>query len=210
MYPSLDNVTRAQGALMLTYHTSSPTSSEQKQAKTFWLNTAIHYAKSAGAHLYSHLSEDTRDRNVLKRLWWCCILRDRIMALGLRGQLHIKPAEIDVSQEGLVEEDFSDEIRDPAVYDAVTKQALVQLVTLLCELAVALDDILQVLYPEVPVRRDEERPSLAEMRSWSARLDRWYEKASAKFSTATAAPTVNKSLVLYTNMIYIYYKYVGP
>lgn len=206
MYPALDDVTKAQGALMLTYHTSS----EKNKANTFWLNTAVHYAKTARAHLYTHLPDNSPDRNVLKRLWWCCVLRDRIMALGLRGQLHIKPTDFDFSQQGLVEEDFSDEIKSPVVYDSATKRALVQLFAMLCELGVALNGILEILYPETPVRQEEDRPSLDEMRGWSGRLEMWYEKASVRLCTATAVPTANKSLVLFTNMVYIYYKYATP
>ena len=205
MYPYIDDVARAQGALMLTYHVSSAT----HKADTFWLSTAIHYAKSAKAHMYTLMREGSREANILKRLWWCCILRDRIMALGLRGPLHIKPADFDFTQPGFVEADFRDEIRGSMVYDSTAKQVLVQLAGMLCELAVALNNILEVLYRETPFRPGGHHnpPSPEDLKTWSLGLDNWYEKALAKLRLPT--PRANKSLVLFTNMIYIYYKYAS-
>jgi len=131
------------------------------------------------------------------------------MALGLRGPLHIKPADFDFTQPGFVEADFRDEIRGSMVYDSTAKQVLVQLAGMLCELAVALNNILEVLYRETPFRPGGHHnpPSPEDLKTWSLGLDNWYEKALAKLRLPT--PRANKSLVLFTNMIYIYYKYAS-
>lgn len=204
MYPCIDDTTRSQGALMLSYHSSLI----DKKANTFWLSTAIHFAKSARAHLYSRIQDDSRDRNVLKRLWWCCILRDRIMALGFRGQLQIKATDFDFAQPGFVESDFSEEIWSSTVYDATTKQVLVQLAGTLCELAVALNNVFLVLDGGKLPRPDEDNPGTEEMNAWSLGLDAWYEKVFARFRIPTTTPGANQSLILFSNMMYIYYKYV--
>lgn len=189
---------------MLSYHSSLI----DKKANTFWLNTAIHFAKAARAHLYPRMQDDSKDRNVLKRLWWCCILRDRIMALGFRGQLQIKGTDFDFTQPGFVESDFSEEIWSSTVYDATTKQVLVQLAGSLCELAVALNSVFLVLDGgKLPVS-DEFNPSTEEMNAWTLGLDAWYEKAFAKFCIPTTTSGANQSLTLFSNMMYIYYKYV--
>ncbi|KAI0136168.1 hypothetical protein BJ170DRAFT_677048 [Xylariales sp. AK1849] len=76
-----DDVASAQGALMLTYHV--PDINDRTGA--LWLDTAIHFARSAQADHYSELEESFPEKATLKRLWWCCVLRDRIMALVYGG-----------------------------------------------------------------------------------------------------------------------------
>lgn len=204
MYPIIDDITRSQGALMLTYHSSLL----DKKANTFWLSIAIHFAKSARAHLYSRLEDDSKKRNVLKRLWWCCVLRDRIMALGFRGQIQIKATDFDFTQSGFMDSDFSDEIWSSTVYDATTKQVLAQLAGTLCELAVALNNVFLTLNGGWPPGSDQDDPSTEGIKECSRGLDAWYEKAFAKFGIPTTTPGANQSLTLFSNMMYIYYKYV--
>ncbi|KAJ6284835.1 hypothetical protein J3E71DRAFT_389933 [Bipolaris maydis] len=201
MCPSINDAARARCALMLTYH--APFTSDG--ASTFWLSQAVDYSKRAGAHLCTRIDNDSREKIFLKRLWWCCILRDRIMALVLRQQLHIKPADFDLSLPGPGQNDFADEIRFSMVYDKTTKVNLVHVFGVLCELAVVLNDVLKVLHSGTLLRRGEVQPSHKEMRQWSCELDIWYERALDRFSVLTSVPEAHKSLILFRNMIYIYY-----
>jgi len=123
----------AQGTLLLSY--CSPIRNYPR-SNTFWLGIAIHFSKQADAHRYQtkrNVSEE--HRNTLKRLWWCCVLRDRILALGVRRQLQITSGDCEFNnQKPLVAEDFECEIRYSKVYDAATKHSLVQLLVALCSL----------------------------------------------------------------------------
>ncbi|KAK2933519.1 Zn2-C6 fungal-type DNA-binding domain [Fusarium oxysporum f. sp. vasinfectum] len=204
MCPCSNEAARARCALMLTYH--APLTSDR--ASAFWLSQAIEYAKRAGAHLYSHIEEGSHEKTFLKRLWWCCILRDRIMALGLRQKLQIKPTDFDFSLPGLDQNDFVDEMRLSMIYDTTTKVILVHLIGVLCELAVVLNGVLTVLDLGTPLKADQVPPSYEDTRRWSRELDRWYERALSRFRVPTSVPGAHESLILFTNMIYIYYKYV--
>jgi hypothetical protein len=189
---------------MLTYH--APFTSDR--ASAFWLSQGIEYAKRAGAHLYSHIEENSREKASLKRLWWCCILRDRIMALGLRQQLQIRPTDFDFSLPGLDQNDFKDEMRLSMVYDSTTKVILVHLIGVLCELAVVLNGVLTVLDLGTSLKADQFPTGYEDTMRWSRELDRWYERVSTRFRVPTSVPGAHESLILFTNMIYIYHKYV--
>lgn len=190
---------------MLTYYV--PTNSDK--TNTYWLSTAVHFARNAGADKYDTIEDSSRKhKGILKRLWWCCILRDRVMALGLRRPLHIRPTDFDFTQPRFTESDFQDEIRDSMVYNPATKQLLAQLAVSLCELAIALNDVLALLYPMIGrPKLEDSLQSRKELETSRATLDRWYEKTVAKFYIPTYLHGAHKSLVLFTDMLYIYYQY---
>ncbi|KAJ9131606.1 C6 zinc finger domain containing protein [Pleurostoma richardsiae] len=199
-----NDVANAQGALMLTYHALS----NDDKTNTYWLSTAVHFARNAGADQYAAVDDTLqRKRSSLKRLWWCCILRDRIMALGLRRSLHIRSTEFDFSQTGLTESDFQDEIRGSMVYNPATKQVLAQLAVSFCELAVALNDSLTFLYPVggTNARSGDPRQTERYLEACSAGLHHWYEKTVAKFHIPTQMVGIHDALILFTDMLYIYY-----
>lgn len=204
-----NSISTAQGALLLSYH--SPT--RDLKINTFWLSTAIYFAKDANAHQY-HWSKNIcpKQKNVLKRLWWCCILRDRILPLGVRRPLQISSNDFDFDLAPLSEIDFNDEIRKSRVYDAAVKRLLIQLFAALCELAVVLTEVIMVVYPMndyPPSDRATElwiQNSLISIDECHRSLDRWYERTTVQFPTPAVRNDTHESLVLYTNLIYIYYQ----
>ncbi|EFX06482.1 c6 zinc finger domain containing protein [Grosmannia clavigera kw1407] len=195
-----DDVRSAQAALMLTYQAPTP----NDKTSSFWLAVAVHYAQRAQAHRYLASTSAARQA-VLKRLWWCCILRDKIMALGLRRPLHIQSSDFDFDHNSLNEGDFCDEILHSDVYDRPTKQVMVQLIIALCELMGPLHSILTMIDPMKGMGADSNQPTLQELKCCLARLDLWYQKAVARFQIPMHICGVNESLILFTKMIYIYY-----
>lgn len=190
---------------MLTYHSTTL----NDKINSYWLGTAIHFARSAGVDRYQTIDKGSSKRGTLKRLWWCCILRDRCMALGLRRPLHIQPSDFDFTQPGLLEEDIRDELRGSMVYSPATKQVLLRLTESLCELAVALNDVLAVCYPKKAEQYSvESRPlgDIETLRGHALRLDVWYQTALEKFQIPTRAFGIQEPLVLFTSAIYIYYQ----
>ena len=92
-----DHVVNCQSALLLTFWCPLP-NSEKTLANTSWLSKAIHHAKEAKAHRYpSETGLSSHQQKTLKRLWWCCIIRDRIMSLCLRRRLQISRREFDLT-----------------------------------------------------------------------------------------------------------------
>ncbi|KAF5244085.1 hypothetical protein FANTH_7840, partial [Fusarium anthophilum] len=202
-------VSSAQGALLLSYN---GTMKDQKRTNSIWLSTAIHLAQAAGADQFHTSSNPSLTSvNELKRLWWCCIVRDRILPLGMRRQLHITSLDVAHTNYLPTEKDFWREIDGSRVYTPQTKRTLVRLFITLCELTVPLTDVIKIVYPtgrltdiNSPVvhNTQEGRESL---KSCEAGLEAWFERATIQFPTPAGILTREGSLVLYTNLLYIYY-----
>ncbi|TVY65088.1 hypothetical protein Focb16_v015540 [Fusarium oxysporum f. sp. cubense] len=178
---------------MLTYRTIS----FMDKKPLYWLSIATHYAKSADAHRY-HENQDTREGALLKRLWWCCVLRDRILALALRQSPLLSPTAYNCPELSVA--DFAHEIGTSRVYDGIVKRLIVQI-------AIALGD-LGTLLSEIPPA-----PSLAKVRELcrdeiddlTMRLDKWYDKTYAMFRLPTLITGAHESLILFSNVLCTYY-----
>ncbi|KAM5363965.1 hypothetical protein ACJA88_013233 [Fusarium oxysporum] len=202
-------VSSAQGALLLSYN---GTMKDQKRTNSIWLSTAIHLAQAAGAdQFHTSLNPSLTTVNELKRLWWCCIVRDRILPLGMRRQLHITSLDVAHGSYLPTEKDFSREIDGSRVYAPQTKRTLVQLFITLCELTVPLTDVIKIVYPtgrltdiHSPVVHDAQQ-GRDSLQSCEAGLEAWFERATIQFPTPAGIITREESLVLYTNLLYIYY-----
>ncbi|PTB66842.1 N-terminal binuclear Zn cluster-containing protein [Trichoderma citrinoviride] len=200
-----NNVVNAQVAVMLTYH--SPTTSDT--TNTYWMVNAVHYARCARADQYHTLSDDNPRKLHLKRLWWACILRDRILSLSLRRPLNIGCDEFDFSLPGLSLADFSDEIEVSTVYDRPTKQILAHMMAAFCELIIPLNKALTMLHPAagpktVTSETDIQKETDACVETLQL-LDVWYQKTRERFEISTPSIGVHKSLTMFTKMTFIYY-----
>ncbi|CAK7225853.1 hypothetical protein SEUCBS140593_006044 [Sporothrix eucalyptigena] len=131
---------------------------------------------------------DNRHTNVLKRLWWSCLIRDRLLSLGVRRTLQIPRAQFDVDRHPLLNTaDLADEIAYSRVYNLETKKYLVAVVVHIAELCVVLTDVLAMAYPaDWPVwdRQKLERDM------GQVQLGNHY---------------LHDSIVLYTHLMHIYY-----
>ncbi|KAK2686304.1 hypothetical protein QWA68_014508 [Fusarium oxysporum] len=202
-------VSSAQGALLLSYN---GTMKDQKRTNSIWLSTAIHLAQAAGAdQFHTSLNPSLTTVNELKRLWWCCIVRDRILPLGMRRQLHITSLDVAHGSYLPTEKDFSREIDGSRVYAPQTKRTLVRLFITLCELTLPLTDVIKIVYPtgrltdiHSPVVHDAQQ-GRESLQSCEAGLEAWFERATIQFPTPAGIITREESLVLYTNLLYIYY-----
>ncbi|CVL07975.1 uncharacterized protein FMAN_09686 [Fusarium mangiferae] len=192
---TLSDQDRAQGAMMLTYRTVS----FMDKKPLYWLSISIHYAKSAGAHRHQE-NQDTREGTLLKRLWWCCILRDQILALALHQSPLVNRSALETSCPALSVADFTHEIRTSRVYEHVDKQIIVRIAIVLCEFSDILGDIL-LLSPLVKERgfcRDEIGDHIS-------RLDVWYDETYATFRLPTLMTGAHESLTLFSNILCTYY-----
>jgi len=99
------------------------------------------------------------------------------------------------------------------VYDAPTKRSLAQLFEKLCELAVVLTDVIVLVYPSSDCTNNssisvERKADLALKRTGACKLDliHWFEKVSLIFPTPAGLGNGHESLILYTNVMYMYYQ----
>lgn len=204
------SVSKSQAALLLTSWSFSFYEVPRKPS-TPWLSIAIHYARDSEAHKYQKFSADSENYDVLKRLWWCCIIRDRLFSLGMRRGIRITAAQFDVTHSiQLGYSDLASEIHRSKVHDAVTKIKLAEVLEFLVELCIILTDILELAYPIADcVNNARDRHEiLRRLRSSQMSLRKWHEKAAKHLPrpvTSFEKSVEHDSVILYGNLVYMYY-----
>ncbi|CAG9977511.1 unnamed protein product [Clonostachys byssicola] len=115
---------------------------------SMWLSKAISHAEHAGANKYFNQAPMDAGRILEnKRLWWCCILRDRMIAVGVRRSIQVTPDRFDFTNPGLEEADLAEEIDTSEVYGPEMKSLLLRIIVAQCALAVAMTWTMAVVYP---------------------------------------------------------------
>lgn len=195
---------------------------------TVWLSIAIQNAKNAEAPYYTTLPAsqlptsksrvaDTRRQNELKRLWWCCIIRDRILPLGLRRGIQITRAHFDFEKHqplGIL--DLEDEVHRSLVYSPDAKRDLIRVLSHVIQLCVILTDILLLVFPlDGALDQTRGRQVLlpleeAEIYKSKQALLLWYKQATSEPSGERNGAEIDwnkhESVILYTNLMYTYYQ----
>lgn len=228
----------AQAALLLSSWIPNSGHSRSYTGST-WLGVAIQQAKLAEAHRYasvvpphwsgSQQSALLKHQNSLKRLWWCIIMYDRVLAVCSRRPIQVTRAHFDLDSsrhEPLGYTDLADEIERSRVYNPGTRKSLVEIFELHTKLAVALTDLLVVVWPLDDAPRWEKRFGDEEMRKiehCKTQMMSWYREASARFpmpkdpgprksmvgmgnGARGAADFRHDSVMLYTNLMYMLYQ----
>ncbi|KAI5468138.1 hypothetical protein BGZ63DRAFT_478779 [Mariannaea sp. PMI_226] len=193
-----------------------------KQLGSLWAGIAIHHARDARAHRYAFLRPDStlspeqkRQHNVLKRLWWCCIICDRVIPLTSRQTIKITRSNFNFDQSPILSvEDLSDEFDHSDVYDSSTKAFLAQALIKTVELCVILTDVLSLsnLVHENPFlsllqNSPEEKPAVG----CRVRLQRWHNSflewkcTIRRKAIKDVSQRSSGSLVLFANLAEMYY-----
>ncbi len=151
-------------------------------------------------------------RKLKKRLWWCCVLRDRILPLGVRRPLQITHNHLNSAGQELTEEDLEEEIGKSEVYDTETQHLLVKLLLAQCKLAVELTDVITMVYPAdganlvtMACEDDFNRVSI-ETKGYEMKLTDWYNAIDQWIPTVLGKS--HASITLFASLLYIYYQYV--
>lgn len=224
----------SQAALLLSSWTPF-SSSHCSQDGSFWLDVAIKQAKMAGAHRYHSpipaLTESyeswSRQRNRLKRLWWCIILHDRLLSLSARKPIQVTAAHYGFDSQphrplGL--RDLQDEVEHSRVYNPGTKKSLIGVCAQMMKLAVALTDALTAVCPtdELPQWHKFSQENKDVFNKSRTALMAWAEQAALELGTPGAddprepAPSLansrdtskeftHDSIVLFSNLAYLVY-----
>ncbi|KAH7090451.1 fungal-specific transcription factor domain-containing protein [Paraphoma chrysanthemicola] len=201
-----DPIVSACGLLMLSYHHSS---TDQIGANSYWLAMAIQTAREVQAHSYEEPRHSIAHRRRLKRLWWSCIFRDRIMSLGLHRPLFISSDDFDLSLPPLTVADLVSDVNESYFCSTSTKQNLALITEQMCQLAIVLTDVLMLVVPRkgpmVPESESEARRGLKEADKCMAFLDHWREKSRSIFERLELLDEADKSLHLYIQINNIYF-----
>jgi len=112
----------------------------------------------------------------------------------------------------MIKDDFRHEIGSSKVYDSATKESLVELFLALCELAASLTKLIMVVYPiggiveSGALNKEMTDQTVEQIESCKSSLNTWFEKAAVEFPTLVGLGNTHASIVLYTNLMYIYYQ----
>lgn len=92
-----------QALLLMTYWYETP---DDQKDTWHWMGVAISLSHTIGLHRNPEKSMalDDKRKKLWKRIWWSCVVRDRLVALGMRRPTRIKSEDCDVPMLAL--EDF--------------------------------------------------------------------------------------------------------
>lgn len=146
------------------------------------------------------------DRQARKRLWWCCILRDRILPLGVRRSIQITHSTFPfASSSPLKSSDLVSELSYSKVYDFETKIILNRILEKQIELAIILTDVLEVIYPVGQLDYNCLMKMPSKIGVVRRRLEEWMSKLHISFDAAERER--HKSVTLFFGLTEIYYQY---
>lgn len=90
----VDRVTVVQAVLLMTYWYESP---DDPKDIWHWLGVAISLGRTIGINCNTTSSPlAPKKQKLWKRIWWCCYMRDRLIALGMRRPIRIREGDFDV------------------------------------------------------------------------------------------------------------------
>ncbi|CAI7671811.1 unnamed protein product [Penicillium palitans] len=210
----------AQASLLLSFACLSAS----RKPNISWLSIAIENAKIAEAHLYASIpatSIPPEQRNMLKRVWWCCIIRDRSTGLLMRRPIQITKLHFDFGSHSLCAADLAEEFERSRVYDSATKRGLADVLAQWMQLNITLTDILTLAFPlneGQPVTHDKTLSNTSQLWECKSALARWFKSVVPRLPFPFPAPTTHSStrpetdtdkyhssLILYTNLMLMYY-----
>lgn len=192
--------------------------SEMKAMNSTWLSIAIRHAKEAGAHEYDTKDFLTKkDQNVLKRLWWCCIIRDRVMPLCVRRAIQIGHDDFDFTTHSpLSGADVEEETKNSRVYNSEVKQSLILTLGLLTTLCIPLTDILAMVAPTSDfstLNFEEISQKLVDVNRAREGLEDWRQNTRDILSNLMTTEVdcsigglLERPVALFSNLMLIYYK----
>ncbi|KIW39127.1 hypothetical protein, variant [Exophiala oligosperma] len=207
-----DSVALAQTSLLLSLQATLV----DQSLNSMWLSKAISYAKEAGAqNYYRSTRSDIETIREQKRLWWCCILRDRMIALGVRRDIQISPEDFDLDQGGLTESDLVGEAHSLQVYDSRSRSALSKTIVAHCALAVAITWTMSAAYGASSSSL-EDRPTVSQLVSSMVEIERantelkvWSRRFMSDLvnhgDRDLGCRTLNPSVTFFADMTLIHY-----
>lgn len=197
---------KAQGAVLLTHHTSA----ENPQTGSLWLTRAIENALIIGAQ--PALVEEHVTDSLKKRLWWSILLRDRSLCIGLRRRPQITSINLHGWSDWLREEEFAEELHSSRVYDLDAKRLLLQALQEQCQLAVLLTDLVSLIFcPRVKPTCFHSADEFHRLTSNIARIRKSlieWELQTQPALRLDAAPDAYGPVATIINSTYMYYQYV--
>lgn len=222
----MSHVALSQAALLLCCWTPSNRAAFQLKPSSTWLSMAIQHARTINADRCATstpipagtATPQQKRQNTLRRLWWSCIIRDRLGSLCTRRGVAITRDRFDFeAATPLGYADLEDEVHRSSVYNPAAKRSLARLFTHYVHFCIVLTEVLALVFPLENAQQSRRGPrpeTEARMAECRMVLERWQERTSIHFpvfggtlnNLDAAEKGQHKSVVLNTNLLYIYYQ----
>ncbi|KAJ5738115.1 FarB protein [Penicillium malachiteum] len=194
-----DPYSTAQAAILLTYRNTKG----DQLANSAWLRVAIRYTRAAkNSHLIQIKSHEHRASFDLKRLWWCCIVRDRLISIGVRRPLQIMDTIFDSEQGCLSLKEIQHETTSE-VYDTEAKSLMCKIFISQCQLAAVLTLPATVLY-DMNLAKEYQASDLEKCQSAKEALEDWREDFMKNENVTKSA--IHHSVLLDFRLTLLYYQ----
>lgn len=100
-----DHMALLQALLLMTYWYDRP---EDEKDTWHWMGIALSLAQVTGFHRNPEgLRITAHEKHLRRRIWWSCVMRDRLLALGIRRPSRVRDEDFDVPQLKLDDFDIS-------------------------------------------------------------------------------------------------------
>lgn len=202
-----DPLSKAQGAVLLTYYNSST-----KHSGNVWLLAGIQNAMVHGAHLWSTQPDDESHSNSIKKRLWCSlVLRDRVMSLTGQSPLQIPLETTHQHTDVLGEEDLKEESSGSKVFDAKIKGQLAQVLYFQYQLGFIFAKLSTVLFSSKSVIRlrkfskEHLEDTLAHIESIESALRKWTKNLKIPCEQFPDPKCMNDPLMVHWGVTHLLY-----
>lgn len=139
----------------------------------------------------------------VKRLWWVCLVRDRLVALGYRRPLQIADENLEVELDIILSDEFRDEFCRTEVHLPPVRKALFFVFLSFCRLCIPLTRILKL-----GVEKPNYHPALQEADECVKSLESWLKITNNHIRASYHDIWSNELVVLHYQLIQIYFQLV--
>ena len=207
-----DPLSIAQGSVLL----AEQCLSSDNHAGCLWLDIALHHARLISAHnCDGELDLRSLDSLRKRRLWWCILIRDMVLSIGLRIPAKIHRVRFNLNSPAM--DDFKDYTRASSSrgFSAPIKHALSQIFGLQCRLAIISSEVLTLAYgPTAEIQAEklsmtEFQQIISNLNRCKADLDCWMNDASPVIAFQSAE-NQSPALTTFGHVVFIQHQCVLP
>ncbi|KAF2017920.1 hypothetical protein BU24DRAFT_490994 [Aaosphaeria arxii CBS 175.79] len=185
-----DDIVTIQALLLISQYYHSMT--EQRHT-WFWAHQAISLAQGAGLH---RDSGHAPQRKLWARIWWACLIRDRLITLGTNRPMHINSLDCNVPI--LTPADLEEE--DDTEIDNLTKAIFVDF-TKLCHY---MEGVLSLAFAPQDTLKDQITVCETTLHNWKANLS----APSRRDADGTVQMTHGSIALVYRTFLHLIYNIV--
>lgn len=145
-----DRITVIQATLLMSYWSETP---GDNKGGWHWMGVALSLALTLGLHRQQRYEIPSPQSRLLKRIWWSCYIRDRILALGMSRALRIRSTDYDTKMLILDDfelDDFSAKPADDGPFSLDCQTVFAQLCIKMAELCVHIGAVVELHYSLLP------------------------------------------------------------